>query len=289
MSPGTHTFQLVAINAQGVQSSPSDALALNVVAGQGTPVVTDDGSLSTMCPSCATVETLARGLGRVDRLMALPNGDLFVLHEGQQVLRMREGVVVEAARVDSTRDSSTRWVDLDVHPDFPDAPFVFALAVRHNANGSQSASVIRMRAVGDALVEQVTVVAPVAVNSSANPEFSVGSDGLLYVAIPQTEEGLRGDTSDGMLLRFTPDGLAAGNDAGTSPVLSYGVARPGAMSWDVRQRLWLLESDEGANRTSALLPTCTSRRPVAAATESGGMVGVRETDTGPRTDVRERH
>jgi hypothetical protein len=251
MSPGLHKFQLLATNAQGVQSPPSDALRLNVVAGQSAPA---DESTSTLCGTCASVETLAGGLGRVHRLIALPNGDLLVLHDGQNVLRMHESVVAEAARVDSARDPLTRWVDLDVHPGFPDTPFVFALAVDERADGSRTTSVVRLRAAGDVLGEQVTVVPAIPVNSSAQPEFAVGVDGMLYLAIPQAEEGRRAAAYDGMLLRFTADGSAAGNDAGTSPVFSYGVARPAAMSWDVRQRLWLLESDEDVNRASALLP-----------------------------------
>lgn len=251
MNPGRHTFQLVAVNAQGVQSPPSEPLVLDVTAGQSAPTELTAPSIS--CPSCTSIETLAQGLGRVDRLMLLPGGDLLMLHQGLQLLRWRDGAVVEAARVDESRDPSTRWVDIEVHPDFPGTPFVYALALTESADGSRSTALIRMRAAGDALVDQVTIVPPIPVNSMALPEFAIGGDGLLYLAIPQTDEGRRADAYDGMLLRFTSEGHAAGNDAGTSPVLSQGVARPGALSWDARRRLWLLEREEDSQRTSAFL------------------------------------
>jgi len=256
MTPGRHRFQLVAINTQGVQSAPSEPLFLDVGAGQTAPVELTAPSIS--CSTCTNVETLASGLGRVERLTRLSNGDLLMLHEGSQLLRWRGGVVVEAARVDASRDPMTRWVDFEIHPGFPDTPFVYALALTERADGSRTTAVIRMRAVGDAFVEQVTVVPPIPVNSLALPELAIGSDALLYLAIPQTDEGMRADAYDGMLLRFTGDGLAAGNDAGTSPVLAHGVARPGAMSWDVRRRLWLLEREEDSQRTSAFLAPGTT-------------------------------
>jgi hypothetical protein len=250
MSPGRHKFQLVAINAQGVQSPPSDALTLNVAAGQSAPASSAESESST-CASCGTLEILTRGLGRVDQLIALPNDDLLILHDGQQLLRLRGGVLTEAARVDDARDPSTRWIGVDLHPEFPDVPFVFALTLRDAADGLRTTSIVRLRAVGDALTEQVTVVPEIALNSSIQPELSVGADRLLYLAIPRVDDGARRSPYAGMLLRFTTEGSAAGNATGTSPVLAYGAARPGPMAWDAAQRLWLTENEPGS-RTSGL-------------------------------------
>ena len=242
MSPGRHKFQLVAINSQGVQSAPSDALTLNVAAGQSAPALSDDND-SSLCPSCGTLEILTRGLGRVDQLVALPDGDLLILHDGQQLLRLRDGVLSEAVRVDEARDPSTRWIGVDLHPEFPEVPFVFALTLRDAADGSRTTSIVRMRAVGYALTEQVTVVPEIALNSSIQPELSVGVDRLLYLAIPRVDDVARRSPYSGMLLRFTTEGSAAGNATGTSPVLAHGAARPGPMAWDVAQRLWLTENE----------------------------------------------
>jgi hypothetical protein len=258
MSPGRHKFQLVAINAQGVQSPPSDALMLNVAAGQGAPATSDDTG-SSLCPGCGTLEILASGLGRIDELVALPDGALLILHDGQHLLRFRDGALTEAARVDEARDPSTRWISVDLHPDFPDMPFVFALTLRDAAGGSRTTSVVRMRAVGDALIEQITVVPEIALNSSIEPELSVGADRLLYLAIPRVDDGAPRSPYGGMLLRFTTEGSAAGNASGTSPVLASGAARPGPMAWDGAQRLWLSENELGIRESGLQLVSSGTR------------------------------
>jgi hypothetical protein len=210
--------------------------------------------LSSVCVECASAKTLVRGLGHVDRLVALPDGGLLILQDRQRILLLRRDSLSDATPTTTADGEVNQLIDLDVDPAFTQSDFVFALNLRIDSAGERTASVVRMRLVGESLAEHATIVPEFPINASATPTLSVGPDRLLYVAVPAADTTASARSPyDGTLLRYTIDGRAAGDSRTISPVLSEGVARPGPLGWDGQRRLWLPENADRSSRDTGFL------------------------------------
>jgi hypothetical protein len=170
--------------------------------------------------------------------------------------------------------------------------FVYVAEVSAAVDGTRSVRVIRTREVGSRLGEPATVVAGEALAHEGDPVLSVGSDGLLYVAVPGDATAIDPAARPGRLLRFASDGAAAGTAAAGSATLSEIAARPTSLAWDPGGHLWIAAVGEPpgsmVTRMDAVAGARWIRQPIAlapASSEAGAGVmslafGAAPTSTG---------
>ena len=187
------------------------------------------------------VETWVAGLEAPWSLVFLPNGDALVSERPGRIRLIRNGVL--AAEPYATLEVATGGegglMGLAVHPDFPRAPFVYAMLtyfpgpipVLHRKN-----KVVRLVDQGGRATLDRTLLddIPGAFNHNGG-RIAFGPDGMLYVATGDTyESALAQDMNSlaGKILRLTPDGaIPADNPFHGSPVWSLGHRNPQGLAW----------------------------------------------------------
>ena len=145
------------------------------------------------------------------------------------------------------------------------------------AHGRYRVDIVRMREVADRLAEAATIVSELPASADGRPAITIGPDRRLYVALPASgESGSDAGPYDGLVLRLTADGRAAGRAQMASPILAAGNAEPGALTWVNGTRL-LLGAVDGSPVPLGIVRTEESGRwpaPAAPLTSSdGGMAG----------------
>ena len=187
------------------------------------------------------VETWVAGLEAPWSLVFLPNGDALVSERPGRIRLIRNGVL--AAEPYATLEVATGGegglMGLAVHPDFPRAPFVYAMLtyfpgpipVLHRKN-----KVVRLVDQGGRATLDRTLLddIPGAFNHNGG-RIAFGPDGMLYVATGDTfASALAQDMNSlaGKILRLTPDGaIPADNPFPGSPVWSLGHRNPQGLAW----------------------------------------------------------
>jgi len=127
---------------------------------------------------------------------------------------------------------------LAVHPDFPRAPFIYAMQTYKAADGVRN-RVIRLRDEGDhGSFDRVIFDGIPGFTFHDGGRIGFGPDGMLYVATGETfKPELAQDLSSpaGKILRLTPEGgVPADNPFPGSPVYSYGHRNPQGLAWEPR-------------------------------------------------------
>ena len=97
---------------------------------------------------------------------------------------------------------------------------MYVAEVVDDADGTRTTRVIRTREVASRLGEPSTIVADESLVREGDPALSVGSDGLIYLAMPGDPAAADPTLQQGRLLRFTPDGSAAGTAGAGSATLA---------------------------------------------------------------------
>jgi hypothetical protein len=190
---------------------------------------------------CFSTTVIADNLGPVERMVALPDERLLVLFAGGIVRILPNGA---PDRLDLGRfQEPVDVADIAVDPEFQTNRYVYLAVVGTDADGRRTAAVVRMRELADRLGEAATLAVDLPAGAG-RPAVSVGPDLLLYIAIPSSDrQSNAGGPYEGLVLRLTRDGRAAGQERLASPVFSTGRARPAAFAWLDREHLLLGASD----------------------------------------------
>jgi hypothetical protein len=219
------------------RQSASDARAVGSLNATSAPP--SSRVCDTSGRDCYVVERLAAPVETVGALAAVPNGGLLFIEAGRRVNVLSRST--GAAQPALVAPDETTLIGIRLDPRFVETGFVFIGEVSHGRGGEREFSIARYRAVRDTLGERAAIVAGIAVPGTGDVPFALDADGRFYVAIPAaTESAGRRDPYEGAIVRFDPDGRAAGNVSLASPLLALGFASPSALEWDPTTRqVWL--------------------------------------------------
>jgi hypothetical protein len=286
MSPGRHVLNL-ATSDGSVESERSPDLVVNVtsesVMSSASASSAPASSLSRTCiagsaDDCYKVQVLANSLRLVHSLAPLPDGRLLFVEGNRRVLMLSDNGFTEAL----TATSSERIVAMAAAPDFTTSHLVFMAQVSPDTSGGRLLTIVRAREVAGRLGELATLVGNLLLTTETLPALTIGPDRSLYVAIPSARNG-RSGAYDGFILRFTTDGVAAGNLRAASPILARGTARPGAIGWGRNTQLWLSALDRPVSSALSIVPLDSQsgqwpetplRVPFAARADASGVRGL---------------
>ena len=243
LSTGTHVLEMTTVdNTTAVESSRSESIVFNggptaprredVTASASTTAATDAAleGPSLTCVSgnpstCFVVAPMATGLAAIERLATLPDNRVLAVLPGGITQVLPGG---EPQRLDINRGQPVNVAAVTVDPEFLSNRFVYLATVATSTDGRDRVSIVRMRELAGSLGEAATIAAELPA-AQGRPVLSIGPDGRLYLALPSA----RGQRApyDGLVLRLTRDGAAAGYEPARSPVLAVGSDRPSSFAW----------------------------------------------------------
>lgn len=187
------------------------------------------------------VEPWVSGLEAPWSLIFLPDGRALVSERPGRIRLIRNGALAPEpyATLDVATGGEGGLMGLALHPDFPRAPFVYAMLtyfpgpipVLHRKN-----KVVRLRDLGERGTLDRTIVddIPGAFNHNGG-RIGFGPDGMLYVTTGETYEAeLAQDQNSlaGKILRLSPEGaIPADNPFPGSTVWSLGHRNPQGLAW----------------------------------------------------------
>jgi len=196
------------------------------------------------------VTSVVTGLEVPWSLVFLPDGRWLVSERPGRIRVVAGGQLRAAplATLDVVARGEGGLMGLAVHPDFPRAPFVYAMHTARGGAGTVN-RVVRLRLDGDrASLDRVIVDnIPGATNHNGG-RIAFGPDGMLYVGTGEIfERALAQQPASlaGKILRVTPDGaVPADNPRPGSPVYSLGHRNVQGLAWHPQTRA-LFESEHG--------------------------------------------
>lgn len=271
LSMGTHILEMMTVdNTTGSESNRSESIVFNgspttprredVTASASTAAATDAAleGRSLTCvsgdtPTCFVVAPVATGLGAIERLVTLPDSRVLAVLPGGITQVLPGG---EPQRLDINRGQPVNVAAVTVDPEFLSNRFVYLATVATSTDGRNRVSIVRMRELAGSLGEAATIATDLPA-APGRPALSIGSDGRIYLALPSGRaQGGRGGPYDGLVLRLTRDGEAAGYARANSPVLAIGSDRPSSFAWLSDGRL-LLASSAVAQGAVGVVPVRT--------------------------------
>jgi hypothetical protein len=287
VGPGVHLLEIAAIS-DGREGGKSLSLTVEVLQSGATAnpvpgalaapsrpsmtaatetVICTNGGATT----CFALDTLAEGLRDARGLTALPDGRPLWIEEERRLLIADDGGPQVAYDVRTGRDDAARLIGVAVDPSFAATRLVYAATVSRVTADESTLAIVRMREVGGVFGEAAVLVPGVPVPANEPPAMTIGSDGVLYVAIP-AGGGSRRAPDGGLVLRFDPSGDAVGASRFATPVLSAGAAHPGMLAWS-ESRLWLTARDGPSGEAFAIVPITglPDARPSAVSTPDGAL------------------
>jgi hypothetical protein len=287
LGPGVHLLEIAAIS-DGREGGKSLSLTVEVLQSGATAnpvpgalaapsrpsmtaatetVICTNGGATT----CFALDTLAEGLRDARGLTALPDGRPLWIEEERRLLIADDGGPQVAYDVRTGRDDAARLIGVAVDPSFAATRLVYAATVSRVTADESTLAIVRMREVGGVFGEAAVLVPGVPVPANEPPAMTIGSDGVLYVAIP-AGGGSRRAPDGGLVLRFDPSGDAVGASRFATPVLSAGAAHPGMLAWS-ESRLWLTARDGPSGEAFAIVPITglPDARPSAVSTPDGAL------------------
>jgi hypothetical protein len=165
----------------------------------------------------------------VRRLVGLPDHTLVVLSAGGLV-QVLPGGDRERLAVDS-RHAAADVADIALDPDFLTNQYVYAATVASADAGRATISVVRFRELDGRFGQPASIVADLPAAAEGLPAISVGPDRRIYLAVPSGDDRRGAGPYDGVVLRLTRDGAAAGYERAHSPILAIGSSRPASFGW----------------------------------------------------------
>jgi hypothetical protein len=188
--------------------------------------------------TCFAVSALGDGLASINRIVGLPDGRLLVLFARGLVQILPSGTPEPLLL--GRGDAQRAIADIGIDPDFLATRFVYLATIAPAVHGRCRVDIVRMREVADRLGEAATIVSELPASAGGRPAITIGPDRRLYIALPASGEGGSGTGPyDGLVLRLTTDGRAAGRAQMASPILAAGNAEPAALTWVNGTRLLL--------------------------------------------------
>jgi hypothetical protein len=178
--------------------------------------------------TCFAVSPVATDLPEVERIATLPDNRVLAVFAGGVVQVLPDG---EPQRVDVNRGQAANIAAVAIDPEFVSNRFVYLATVAPAAEGRSAVSIVRMRELAGSLGEAATIAADLPA-AQGRPAMSIGPDRRIYLALPSAGgQRSRGGPYDGLVLRLTRDGSAAGYEPVRSPVLAAGSDRPSSFAW----------------------------------------------------------
>jgi glucose/arabinose dehydrogenase len=196
---------------------------------------------------------VAAGLNAPVGFTFLPDGRLVYLERNTGWLRFRNLQTDADRRIyritNVNSDGERGALGVDVHPDWPQEPFIYAFATRNTAGGLRN-QVLRIRIEnGEATGVRVLLSAAAGPASNHNGgRIQFGPNGKLYVVIgdnaqPSNSQDLSANLR-GKILRIDPDGSIPGTNPFDSRVWAFGIRNSIGFAFDPQTgRLW--EQDNG--------------------------------------------
>ncbi len=184
----------------------------------------------------------------------LPDGSLIFTERGGKVFIFNQykdtapKMLAEFSDVVSVGEGGL--LGIAVHPRFAENNFIY-LYHTYGKNGELFNRVIRMKKLGDALVEKkiiIDVIPGAEVHNGGRIKF--GPDGMLYIttgdaAFPAHAQDI--GSLAGKILRVNDDGtIPERNPFPNSAVYSYGHRNPQGLAWDSEGNLWATEHGSSA-------------------------------------------
>jgi glucose/arabinose dehydrogenase len=247
MPAGRHTIELVAYTDAGgvLESARSSPLVVVVVAAASIAAAVPPGQVDVTTADGVQLraEVIAGGFEDVTDIAAAADGRLYVAERDGRIRIIRGGRLATRPAVvldDAVASRGGGLLAIAIGPDFERSGFVFAA---HIVGGG--VRVTRLRAVEDTLGDPVVVIDGIPVANIA-PVVSLrfGPDGRLYLGVDDGGDASRaGDLGSfsGKVLRFNPDGTTPADQAGGTPVFASNVNRPGAIAFDARGTMWVVD------------------------------------------------
>jgi hypothetical protein len=270
MSAGRHALELATLDAgTGLESDRSTSLPFDAPSTprdeHGRPVVVSRTEVTVDVPStipsmtcaaegpstCFGVSRVADDVGPVERIVPLPDGRLLLLYPGAIARILPDGL---PQRLDVSRPGETAAIaDAVADRDFITTRLMFFATTASTADGRGRVSIVRMREVGDRLGEAATIATDL--DAAQGPAaLSLGPDRQLYVALPSDGTRSPAGLYDGLVLRLTRDGMTAGYNGMSSPVVGAGSSRPTSFAWVDGSHLLLASDDLTPAASLGLVP-----------------------------------
>lgn len=200
-------------------------------------------------PGGITVENWVTGLEAPWSLVFLPDGNALVSERPGRIRLIRDGHVAGKpyAVFETRRDRSDAsffnlyargeggLMGLAVHPEFPKAPYVYAMYTWRGTRGVRN-RIVRLRHQGDhAVFDKIVLGGVPGARFHNGGRIAFGPDGMLYAATGEIFEARMAQDLDalgGKILRIAPDGgIPPDNPFPGSPVWSYGHRNPQGLAW----------------------------------------------------------
>jgi quinoprotein glucose dehydrogenase len=181
-------------------------------------------------------------------LIFLPDGRALVSERPGRIRLIRDGVLASRAYANFMSGEGRRLnlfargegglMGLAAHPDFPKAPFIYAMYTYRDGRGVWN-RVIRLRDLGDRARFDKLIIGDIpGAHFHNGGRIAFGPDGMLYVATGEIfERRMAQDLAalGGKILRMTPDGdIPPDNPYPGSPIYSLGHRNPQGLAWHPR-------------------------------------------------------
>jgi len=252
MSPGRHSLELTSILSDQ-ESSHSTKLIVNVTTAAsvstmsaGPPSRATDAPSATLASTacvgrgtvCYEVQRAASGLESATALTSARDGALFFV-EGERQVRIIDNDVLAVGPA-LVADTGSRIVGLAVDDRDPTTRFVFVAWTATTRDSQVVVNVTRYRELQHVLGEGAQIVTGLPFKDGAFAPLAIGSDGLLYLALPSsTAAGSAArSTERGLVLRVTRDGFAPPGSAQVSPAYVQGGAWPTSLTAAGSRTVW---------------------------------------------------
>lgn len=167
----------------------------------------------------------------------LPDSRALVSERPGRIRLIRDGRLAAApyAELDVHHSGEGGLMGLALHPDFPNAPYIYAMHTYREGRQVYN-RVVRLKDEGDrARLDRVLIDKIPGGRFHNGGRIAFGPDGMLYITTGETFQGsLAQDLNSlgGKILRLTPDGgIPADNPFGQSPIYSYGHRNPQGLVW----------------------------------------------------------
>jgi hypothetical protein len=240
---GAHVLQMAAVdNTAGVESQRSESIMFNASAPAPRTVTFSADVIEPRAPiqgpwltcfsgdssTCFTISPVATDLPEVERIATLPDNRVLAVFAGGVVQVLPGG---EPQRVDVNRGQAVNIAAVAIDPEFISNRFVYLATVAPSADGRNAVNIVRMRELAGSLGDAATIAVDLPA-AQGRPAMSIGPDRRIYLALPSAGgQRSHGGPYDGLVLRLTRNGSAAGYERMHSPVLAVGSDRPSSFAW----------------------------------------------------------
>jgi glucose/arabinose dehydrogenase len=264
LTPGAHTLELAAFVTDGsvtAESTRSAPLRVVVAARTGTVLSSSSIDVVTVEQAQLRLSLVADGLNLPSDLAFASDGSIFVAERGGTIRIVRNGVLIDRAALDLSREVRSPEggiLAIALDPTFDESGLLYVLYAAVAPRDGQEFALARVRSLKDAFGERAVLLDRTPASPfDAGGAVRIGPDGKLYVALDSSSDGrIAGSfaTYNGKVLRLNLDATTPDDRADHSPVFSLDHLQPVAIDWQPgSSHLWVVDKLAGdAGRLSAV-------------------------------------